>query len=261
LKFESANKDLKLYLNSVIEIIEQPEYIISDPVQFMHVYEDKHDREIAGFFAAIMAWGHRTIVNNKISELLERMNHKPAQFVHDFSEKSFESLKGFKHRTFKEEDFYWLILIMKRIYEQFGDFEGFWKHLKKNSKAEHFVQDFHAAFFDLESTSPKRSRKHIADGRKNSTCKRLLLYLRWAVRKNSCVDLGIYQSIDASELIIPFDVHVARVARKLGLLVRTQDDWKALMELHYHLKQFDSHDPAKYDYALFGIGVNDLEID
>jgi len=249
---------LKQYLDSVIEQIEQPEYIQSDPVQFMHAFEEKEDREIAGFFAAIMAWGHRTIVNNKVSELLERMNNRPAEFIHSFSERNYVAIKGFKHRTFKDEDFYWLMLILKRIYKEFGDFEGFWIHLKKKSQAEHFVLDFHHAFFDLESLTPQRSRKHIANGHKKSTCKRLLLFLRWAVRKNSCVDLGIYSSVDSSELIIPFDVHVARVARELGMITRTQNDWKALMELHSVLKEFDANDPAKYDYALFGIGVNGL---
>ena len=97
-----------------------------------------------------------------------------------FSEKKYEAIKGFKHRTFKDEDFYWLMLILKRIYKEFGDFEGFWIHLKKHSHSDHFVQDFHHAFFDLESLTPQRSRKHIANGQKNSTCKRLLLFLRWA---------------------------------------------------------------------------------
>lgn len=246
---------LKEYLDSVVSQVEIPSYIDSDPVQFMHVFDDKSDQEIAGFFAAIMAWGHRTIVNNKVRELLERMNGRPTQFIYDFSDSDISAFDGFKHRTFKQEDFYWFFTILKKIYREYGDFESFWAQLRKESEAEHFVQDFHRAFFDLAPETPKRSRKHIADGRKKSTCKRLFLFLKWCVRKNSCVDLGIMDFIPTSELVIPFDVHVARVARNLGLLNRTQDDWKAVMELQNVLKTLDPDDPTRYDFALFGIGV------
>jgi uncharacterized protein (TIGR02757 family) len=253
-------KTLKPFLDSIIVQVEVPAYIHSDPVQFMHAYDEKEDREIAGFLAAIMAWGHRTIVNNKVAELLERMNHQPAKFVADFSDSSFSALKGFKHRTFKDEDFYWLMLILRRIYQHYADFESFWVYIKSKSQAEHFVQDFHRAFFDLAPDTPARSRKHIANGEKKSTCKRLLLFLRWAVRQNSCVDLGIYQKLHPHDLVIPFDVHVARVARNLGLITRSQDDWQAVMELHKVLKTLDPNDPAKYDYALFGIGILKLAL-
>lgn len=252
--------NLKLFLDSIIPQVEVLDYIHTDPVQFMHAYEDKADREIAGFFAAIMAWGHRSIVNNKVAELLERMNHQPAKFVVDFSDSSFSAINGFKHRTFKDEDVYWLIKTLQKVYQEFGDLESFWVFIKQKSVAEHFVQDFHRAFFDLNPETPQRSRKHIANGEKKSTCKRLLLFLRWAVRQNSCVDLGMYEHIKPKDLVIPFDVHVARVARNLGLITRTQDDWQAVMELHRVLKTFDPNDPAKYDYALFGIGVLKLAL-
>lgn len=247
--------DLKFWLDSIIPQVETMDYITSDPVQFMHCFDSKTDKEIAGFFAAIMAWGNRKIVNAKVSELLDRMNGQPTDFIINFSENKVKALQGFKHRTFKEIDLYWICEGLKCVYHSYGDLEGFWQQLRLNSTSEHFVQDFHFYFFNLIPEAPQRTRKHIADGRKGSTCKRLFLFLRWAVRKNSAVDAGIYNSIDASELMIPFDVHVARMSRKLGLIQRKQDDWKSLMELHIKLKQFDSTDPSKYDYALFGLGI------
>jgi len=254
--------ELKTFLDKLNDEVEISDYIQSDPISFMHAFTDPKDQLIAGFFAAIMAWGRRDIVLAKVSDLLERMDHKPYEFVTQFDEISSKKLIGFKHRTFTSEDVYWLIRILKQIHTNFGSFESFWGHCFKKASQEnvHFMDIFHSEFFNQVQETPRRTRKHIADKRKKSTCKRLFLFLRWAVRDNSPVDLGIMDIIPKSELRIPFDVHVARQARILGLLGRKQNDWVALDELHCRLIQLDPNDPARYDYALFGLGVLKLEI-
>jgi len=254
--------ELKPYLDAVGEKVENPDYIDSDPILFMHAFDDKLDQELAGFFAAIMAWGRRDIVINKVRDLLERMDHHPKEFIANFSEKDARFFRGFKHRTFKPVDIYWLVRILQRILHHYHGFEAFWEmcYRKALQSDRELMAVFHEEFFAIHPEVAQRTRKHISDADKNSSCKRLYLYLRWAVRKNSVVDLGIMDFIDESELMIPLDVHVARQARVLGLLTRTYNDWKAVQELTERLRILDPDDPVRYDYALFGMGVRDIDI-
>jgi len=253
--------ELKPYLDEVAAQVEVPEYIDSDPVCFLHAYDDVLDKQLAGFFAAIMAWGRRDIVINKVGELMERMGHQPFSFIKNYAEHSRESLSGFKHRTFTEEDVHQLIVQLNRIIHIYGGFEPFWADVYAQAKNQNreLIAVFHERFFE-GLIGPQRVKKHIANSEKNSSCKRLYLYLRWTVRKNSCVDTGVYNFMPESELMIPLDVHVARQARKLGLLGRTQNDWKAVVELTEKLRILNPNDPAYYDYALFGIGVLKKEL-
>ncbi|MGN8226372.1 TIGR02757 family protein [Gracilimonas sp. BCB1] len=254
--------ELKPFLDDLVGKIEQPDYINDDPVQFMHAFEDRSDQELAGFFAATMAWGRRDIVNAKVEELLQRMNFKPAAFIEQYTEADFSAFDGFKHRTFKPVDIHWLTIILQTILLKFGSFERFWKHcydeaIRQNRE---LVAVFHKKFFSFHPEMPQRTRKHVSNPEKNSSAKRLYMYLRWCIRKNSPVDPGIMDFISPAGLKIPLDVHVARQARKLGLLSRKQNDWKSVLELNARLKFLDPEDPAKYDYALFGIGVLGSEI-
>jgi uncharacterized protein (TIGR02757 family) len=255
-------KELKPYLDELVLNVEQPEYIEHDPVSFMHAFNLKKDQELAGFLAAIMAWGRRDIVLAKVEDLLQRMNNKPGEFIGNFSESDFTYIKGFKHRTFKDSDIYWIIRILSVIMRENGSFENFWKSCYQHANNEHMelMGVFHERFFSFYPETPQRVRKHIATTDKNSSCKRLYLYLRWSLRKNSIVDPGIMDFMPVSELKIPLDVHVARYARKLGLLSRRQNNWKAVLELTQRLKQLDPDDPVKYDYALFGLGILDFAI-
>ncbi len=248
--------ELQPFLDDMVKKVEVPEYIDKDPVCFLHVYEDKQDRLLAGFFAAIMAWGRRDIVINKVHDLMQRMGHNPAGFIGNYSENEMDTLHGFKHRTFTAGDVHQLIIQLRNILQKYGDFEEFWKDVRQQAieQKRELIAVFHKRFFEGLS-GPERVRKHVANSEKNSSCKRLYLYLRWTVRQNSCVDTGLMSFMPASELMIPLDVHVARQARILGLLGRKQNDWKAVVELTEKLRLLDPADPAKYDYALFGIGV------
>ncbi len=253
---------LKPILDQFADEVEVPEYIDKDPVLFLHAYDDKRDKELAGFFAAIMAWGRRDIVIAKVEDLMNRMNHRPMEFIGNFKDSDNSYLSGFKHRTFTDTDVYWLILALHRIVQKYGDFEAFWKmcYENKNPHPEGLMSVFHKSFFEMIPESPHRVRKHIANPEKKSSCKRLYLYLRWTVRKNSCVDTGIHDFIPTSELMLPLDVHVARHARRLGILTRHQNDWASVLELTENLKLLNPEDPARYDYALLGMGISDLEI-
>ena len=259
----SKNKllQLKPKLDELVNKIEQPDFIDNDPIQFMYAFEEKNDKELAGFFAAIMAWGRRDIVINKVDDLLKRMDYKPADFILNFNESDAEKLDGFKHRTFKPIDIYWLIKTLQSILKEYQTFEGFWEMCYKRSKDQgrKLTAVFHEDFFAFHPEIPQRTRKHISNSEKNSSCKRLYMYLRWCIRSGP-VDLGIMNFMPASELMIPLDVHVARQARALGLLKRKQNDWKAVHELTEKLCFLDSSDPAKYDFALFGMGVLEQEI-
>lgn len=248
---------LKPYLDEVVALIETPAYIDTDPVQFMHAFEEKNDREIAGFFAAIMAWGRRDIVIAKVDDLLKRMNYRPAEFILNFSESDTAAFDGFKHRTFKPIDIYWFVKTLQSILIRFSNFEAFWAFCYEKVRTEHreLIAVFNAEFFSFHPEIPSRTKKHISNPEKNSSCKRLYMYLRWCIR-HSCVDLGTMTFIPPSELKIPLDVHVARQARRLGMLSRPQNDWKSVLELSDKLRLLDPEDPSKYDYALFGLGIH-----
>lgn len=253
---------LKQYLDQVGREVETPSYIDSDPIRFMYEFEDKVDRELAGFFAAVMAWGRRDIVIKKVHNLLLRMDYKPSTFIGNFNEKDAKYLEGFKHRTFKPVDIYWMIQILQTILLKYGDFESFWSHCYRKSHEQErpLMGVFHEEFFKQEPQFTERTRKHISNAEKNSSCKRPYLFLRWCLRKNSQVDTGIMSFMDTSELKIPLDVHVARQARRVGLLTRSYNDWKAVIELTNNLRKLDPADPAKYDYALFGIGIREYPL-
>ncbi len=249
--------ELRPFLDELVARVEVASYIHDDPVAFMHAYPAKADMEIAGFFAALMAWGRRDIVLRKVEDLLTRMGNAPAAFVADYSDGHRSRLKGFVHRTWNADDVDALCRILRRIVHRHGGFEGFWAECYADARRQglNVMEVFHTKLFAMDPDIPARTRRHVGDALKGSSCKRLWLYLRWCLRRGSPVDLGIMDFMPASELMLPLDVHVARHARMLGLLTRPSNDWKAVVELTERLRRLDPHDPSKYDYALFGLGV------
>ena len=255
-------KELKSFLDNWVEKIEQPHYVDDDPILFMHAFNQKEDQLLAGFFAATMAWGRRDVVIRKVRDFLDRMDNRPADFIANFSDRDAHRFEGFKHRTFKPIDMKWLVKILQTILRDYNSFENFWAYCyqKANENNRPLMSVFHEQFFAQHPEAPQRTRKHVSNADKKSSCKRLYLFLRWAVRDKSPVDLGLMNFLPQSELMIPLDVHVARQARALGLLSRTYNDWWAVQELTEALQLLDPQDPAKYDYALFGLGVNQKKI-
>jgi uncharacterized protein (TIGR02757 family) len=249
---------LKPWLDELAGQVEQTDYIDSDPVCFMHAFQNKNDREIAGLLAAIMAWGRRDIILSKVDDLLKRMEYRPSEFAGNYSLTNAELLNGFRHRTFTAPDVHWLMICLKITLQQYGSLEGLWDAAFRSAgnAGPGMMTAFHNMFFGEMYAGPQRVRKHISSGAKKSSCKRLWLYLRWCIRKNSVVDTGIMNFISPAQLLIPLDVHVARHARRLGLLTRHANDWAAASELTSRLAELDPGDPVRYDYALFGMGIN-----
>jgi len=252
--------NLEAFLNKKVDEFNQPFFIENDPISIPHLFSKKQDIEIAGFFAAIFAWGNRTTIIQKTKELMQRMDMSPYEFCLNYDNNSVKRLKGFKHRTFNDDDLFYFIEFFHHHYQMSDTLEAaFLKNPNNGSSAGSVVEaaliGFKKYFFSFEHL--KRTEKHISSPLQKSTCKRLNMFLRWMVRSDKAgVDFGIWsKKISPSQLICPIDVHVARVARRFGLLQRKQTDWLAAVELTENLKKLDAKDPVKYDFALFGLGA------
>ena len=252
-------KNLKAFLEKKVDEYNQPSFIQHDPVCIPHLFQKKQDVEIAAFFASIFAWGNRTTIINKSTELMKLMDDDPHQFIISHSENDLKRLLQFKHRTFNVTDLLYFILFLKYHYSVSNTLEtAFFKWMnKEDDNIEKGLIGFHHYFFSIPD-APPRTRKHIATPEKNSTCKRLNMFLRWMVRKDKHgVDFGIWKEIQPRQLICPIDVHVARVARRFQLIHRNATDWQSAVELTNCLKHFDPNDPVKFDFALFGLGAEE----
>lgn len=239
-------------LNEKVELYNSLSFIESDPVSVPHRYTRKEDIEIAGFLAATIAWGQRVTLIRNANWLLDRMDDSPADFISSFKESDLAPFKSFVHRTFNGDDCQFFFKSLQRITVEYGTLENAFDPGDGNIKSGIIL--FRKRF--LGNDFPKRSAKHISDPASNSAAKRINMFLRWMVRNDKRkVDFGIWNVFQSSDLMCPLDVHSGGVARKLGLLERKQDDWKAVEELTANLRKFDPADPVKYDFALFGLGV------
>lgn len=251
--------EIKKILDQKVKQYNSFEFIAKDPICIPHQFKKQQDIEIAGFFAALFAWGNRTTIINKSNDLLARMDHAPLDFCMHHSAKDLKKIIGFKHRTFNDTDALYCIAFFKHHYTKNTSLEtAFFIHQQTQEKIK-TVQEalihFQSYFMSLED-APQRTQKHVASPAAGSTCKRLNMFLRWMVRSDQQgVDFGIWKSIRPSELIMPIDVHVARVSRAMGILKRPQTDWQAALELTHYCKTLDAKDPVKYDFALFSLGV------
>lgn len=234
----------------------QPDFIASDPIVIPHQYSKKQDIEIAGFFAAVLAWGQRKTIIMKCRELFSLMDHAPYDFMLNHTERDLTSLLHFRHRTFNDVDLLYFIAFFQNYYQHHQSLEQvFYEGLQTGGTMKHALIHFHNAFFSLEY-APARTRKHIATPARKSACKRLNMFLRWMVRKDdSGVDFGIWNKLTPADLICPCDLHVDRVARSLGLVTRKQTDWVTAEELTSNLRILDPQDPVRFDFALFGMGI------
>jgi len=233
------------------------DFITQDPIQIPHRFSKKQDIEIAGFISAVLAWGNRTSIINSANRFLDLMDNDPHNWLLNHQEHDRIRFHKFVHRTFNDTDAIYFVDFLTRYYKQHESLETAFLEPKTQAlgTVEEALKRFHDLFFDSEH-SPARTRKHVSTPLRKSSCKRLNMFLRWMVRKDeSRVDFGIWNRISASQLMMPLDVHVIRVAKHLNLLTRNQSDWTAVEELTALMRQFDPLDPVKYDFALFGMGV------
>jgi len=286
MKTVKSKKELQVFLEKKVLEYNHPSFIENDPVSVPHRYSKKRDIEISGFFTAIFSWGNRTTIIQKSNELMKLMDDAPYDFISNHQSKDLKRFLNFKHRTFNSTDLLYFIQFLQSHYKHAVSLESAFipdipdekllRHhqvafpLKikgiqtirqnitgENEMIRNALIAFYKRFFSLEDP-PERTKKHIASPEKNSTCKRLNMYLRWMVRKDKQgVDFGIWEKITAADLICPVDLHVARVARGFGLISRKQTDWETALELTNALRKMDKNDPVKFDFALFGLGVTE----
>lgn len=259
-KTKWTNADLKDYLDDCVERFNQVDFIKNDPINIPHQFSKPQDIEIMAFWVAMLAWGQRKTIINKSLELVDLMGGAPHDFIVNHQEIDRKAFLNFKHRTFQATDTLYFLAFLQHYYQNHDSLEtAFSSHMNlEDQSTEKAICGFHELFFSLPD-APARTRKHIATPARKSSCKRLNMFLRWMVRDDDKgVDFGLWKKIKPSQLMIPLDVHVDRFARQFNLLQRKQRDWKAVEELTQNLRKFDPDDPVKYDFALFGLGVEDL---
>ena len=246
--------DLKEFLDAKVIQYNNATFINSDPIQIPHRYSLKEDIEISGFLTATISWGNRKSIINNANRMMNLLGNSPFDFIMSHKESDLERLQNFVHRTFNGTDLIQFIKSLNHIYTHHVGLEHIFALKAEKHSLQNSISYFKSVFFEIEHTS--RTQKHISDPLKNSAAKRINMMLRWFVRNDKAgVDFGIWKSLSPSHLSCPLDVHSGNVARKLGLLTRKQNDSKALAELDASLRKLDPHDPVKYDYALFGLGV------
>ncbi|HIZ15527.1 MAG TPA: TIGR02757 family protein [Candidatus Tidjanibacter faecipullorum] len=235
---------------------EDASFIEDDPISVPHRFTGRHDREVAGFLAATIAWGNRRMIVRNGRRMMELMGDAPYEFVMEASEQALERLDRFVHRTFNGQDLTAFVLALRRMGRTWGGLGNFFEtRYEATGDMRCVLADFRREFFACDH--PARCEKHVAAIERGASCKRLNMFLRWMVRDSSRgVDFGLWQRIPASALYLPLDLHSGNVARALGLLDRRQNDWRAVEEVTTALRRFDAADPVKYDFALFGAGVN-----
>lgn len=256
-------EDFKAYLDSLVTHYEQPSFIQDDPIAIPHGFDDPRDQEVIGLYAALLAWGQRKTILKKLAELCERMEYRPYRFVFDFDEvRDGYCLEGFKHRTFQPVDALWFTKNLGLALRRHKTVENiFCAHLSSDgTDVAIAIQGFSEMIMTISADTPRRLRKHLARPYTGSACKRLNMYLRWMVRSGA-VDFGIWHQIRADQLVLPLDVHSGRQARTLGLLTRPANDWRAALELTASCRALCPEDPARYDFALFGVGAYNESLD
>ncbi len=246
---------LKEFLDEKQDQYNNPAFIDSDPIQIPHRFDKEEDIEISAFLTATIAWGNRKSIIRSSNDLMARMKNQPYHYLINSEPEDFNNFLDFKHRTFNGMDAVFYLASLRNIYKNLGGLKSlFLDAISRKNGVKGGIIEARRVFFDIPS--PCRTGKHFPDITKGASAKRINLFLKWMVRRDKQgVDFGIWDQISPADLYIPLDVHTGNVARKLGLLKRNQNDWKAVEELTANLRKFDPHDPVKYDYALFGLGV------
>ena len=254
----AVKEDLKQFLDELVVRYNTPDFIESDPVSIPHSFSSPEDIEVAGFFSAIIAWGNRKSIVRNADALMKRMDREPFRFVKEASERELMPLADFVHRPFNGRACIYFVKALRAIFARYGSLGGYFQQsYAQCGDMRQVLAGFWHCFFALEHD--KRVEKHLSNIERGAACKRLNMYVKWMVRKdNGGVDFGLWRRIPASALYLPLDIHTGNTGRMLGLLTRRQNDWRAVEEITGALREFDGADPVKYDYALFGAGIDKI---
>ncbi len=252
MKFTRAG--LKELLDEAYDRLATPSFITNDPLSIPHSFSKREDIEISGFLTATIAWGQRRTIITNAWRLMRLMDEAPHDFIMEASASDLSRLDHFVHRTFNGQDARQFVLSLRQLYRRHDGLENAFLLNGELRDMGSAIALFKERFF--HGARSQRTLKHVADPSRGSHAKRINMFLRWMVRPSERgVDLGIWKRMTPAMLHVPLDVHTGRVARELGLLKRTQDDWKSVIELTEQLRKLDHEDPIKYDIALFGLGV------
>lgn len=248
--------DLRELLERLHDRYNRPEFIGDDPISVPHAYTDRADRETAGFLAATIAWGNRKAIVRNGHRMMRLMDHAPADFVRNASTRELAQLDSYAHRTFNGGDLRDFVLALRSMEQRFGGLGAFFEdRYEATGSMPQVLAEFRREFFAGDHAP--RCEKHLSSITKGAACKRLCMFLRWMVRRDGRgVDFGEWRRIPMSALYLPLDVHTGDMGRALGLLKRRQNDWRAVEEITAELRTFDPEDPVRFDFALFGAGID-----
>jgi len=250
------NSELKPFLDEMVDRYNTKSFIEDDPISVPHRYTQKEDIEISGFLVATISWGNRKTIVKNGHRMLDLLGESPYDFIMSHDAKQLKRLDGFVHRTFNQDDYKYFIKSLQNIYKAHGGLEAIFTKYATPESLQPAIHHFKNIF--QEHAHPARMAKHISDPYKGSAAKKINMLLRWLVRNDKRgVDFGLWKNIKPSQLSCPLDIHSGNIARQLGLLTRVQNDAKAVAELDQNLRILDINDPVKYDFALFGLGIND----
>lgn len=249
-------EELKELLDELHDKYNRVEFIENDPISIPHSFEGAEDREISGFLASTIAWGNRKAIVTSARRMMDYLDDQPYSFVMNASPEELRGLERYVHRTFNGGDFVTYIRALRAFYQTYGSLGAYFQgEYARSGDIRVVMSAFRSSFFDVPHE--KRTQKHLSSIDKGAACKRLNMYLRWMVRSDDRgVDFGLWSGIPSSALYLPLDVHTANMGRALGLLDRNQNDWKAVEQITSVLREMDSSDPTKYDFALFGAGID-----
>ena len=242
-------KELKKHLDNLVIEFETSDFIKNDPIQFPHRFGKKQDIEISGLIASSLAFGKREKIIEAVDKIHQIMENEPYNFCQNYKISDSKIFDDFRYRYVDGKNIADFFEGLANAVKNFDSLEEVF--LKHHNTADETVKEGLIGFVGEILTC---GNYLLPCPSKKSACKRLNLFLKWMVRK-SPVDIGIWQNVSPEKLIIPLDVHVAKVSRKLGILKRNANDWQSAYEITQKLKEFDSNDPTKYDFALFGEGI------
>jgi uncharacterized protein (TIGR02757 family) len=254
---DNLDWEVKELLDEAIDRYNRLSFIELDPISIPHRFKKKEDIEVSGLITALVSWGNRKAILQTTSQWMEMMDNEPFSFVQSASVSEIKTLSKKIYRTFQSTDMEDLICALRGVFAEHESLEelflpGFYQGGSKEG-----ILHFRKAI--LSFLHQPRFEKHIANPAQNGAAKRINMFLRWMVRKDERkVDFGIWNNIPMSQLSLPLDVHTGNIARKLGILERKQDDWKAVQELDEVLRRWRPQDPVAYDFALFGMGVEGI---
>ena len=247
--------ELKPFLDEMADRFNRKAFIVDDPISIPHRFSKRQDIEIAGLFAATLAWGQRRTIIRSCETLMALMDQAPHDFVLNHHDRDLVRVESFVHRTFNGTDLLYFLAFLRSHYRRRDTMEDLFVVPSSEPTVEKGLIGFHEQFFGLPDF-PERTRKHVATPARHSACKRLNMFLRWMVRRDDRgVDFGLWRRISPSQLVCPCDLHVERVARRLKLIRRRPLDWQTALELTESLRLLDPVDPVRYDFALFGMGI------